>query len=419
MNNDPHFESPRCGRSRRAARYAITALMLLSTYPLLAQAGGGAGVGIGQASRLYRDGRSWVEESSGIMTPTRSLRVASDCGNIHVQGGAQNIKYVIKKRSYASSEAEARKQFERFRINAARTSEVATLEARWTGGRSERFSTEIFVEIPRDMDSVRLETRGGHLSANGTSARLDLTTMGGNISGDDLGGVRANTMGGNVTLGSVRGDAMVRSGGGNVQVGNAQGRVEVNTAGGNVIVNSMASGIVQTGGGSIDIGQSRGDLNATTAGGSVDVNEVQGRAALQTGGGNIRLGSARGRVTAATSGGSIEMWKLWQGAQAQTGAGTITAEFVGGRGAFTDTLLRTSAGDVVVYLNGSVPCTVHASSELASGPGIRSEFPELKITSEGGTYGPRSVTADGSLNGGGQTLKIRTTIGQIDIRKAR
>ncbi|HEX8927219.1 MAG TPA: hypothetical protein VF786_15575, partial [Terriglobales bacterium] len=83
--NDPHIESPRCGRTRRAARYAITALMLLSVVPLLAQ-----------ESRVYRDGRSWVEESNGTMTPARTLRVTSDCGNIHVQGGAQNIKYVIK-----------------------------------------------------------------------------------------------------------------------------------------------------------------------------------------------------------------------------------------------------------------------------------------------------------------------------------
>jgi hypothetical protein len=382
--------------------------LLVSAFPLLAQ-----------QSRVYRDGRSWVEESNGTMTAARTLRVTSDCGNIHVQGGAQAIKYVIKKRSYAGSEAEARRQFERYRINAGKSSEAATLEARWTGGKSERFTTEIFLEVPRDLDMIRVETRAGNLTVNGTNARIDLTTMGGNISADDVAGIRANTMGGNVTLGAVRGDTWVHSGGGNIQLGNSQGRAEVSTAGGNVMVKGMAGGTVQTGAGSIDIGQSRGDLTAITAGGSVDVNEVQGKATLQSGGGNIHLGSARGRVTATSGGGSIEMWKLWQGAQVQTGAGTITAEFVGGRSGFTDSLLRTSAGDVVVYLNGSVPCTIHASSELASGQGIRSEFPELKITSEGGTYGPRSVMADGAINGGGQILKIRTTIGQIEIRKAK
>ena len=408
MNNDPHNESPRRGRARRAARSICTAVMLLASVPLLAQ-----------ESRVYRDGRSWVEESSGTMTAARSLRVATDCGNIHVQGGAQNIKYVIKKRSYARSEAEARKQFERFRVSAAKTSDTASIEARLAGGRSERITSEIFVEVPRDMDMVHLDTRGGNLAVNATSARLDLTTMGGNVSADDVGSVRINTMGGNVTLGNIHGDSIVRSGGGNIRLGVSDGRAEIKTAGGNVSVKGMASGLIQTGGGSIEVGQSRGDLMAATEGGSIDVNEVQGKVSIQTGGGNIRLGSARGAVSAATSGGSIEMWKLWQGAQAQTGAGTITAEFLGGRGGFSNSMLRTSAGDVVVYLGGGVPCTIHASSELASGPGIRSEFPELKIISEGGTYGPRSVTADGTINGGGQILKIRTTIGQIDIRKAK
>jgi hypothetical protein len=397
--------------------------MLLCSVPLLAQegsgSGSGAGVGTSQATRFYRDGRSWVEETSGMMTAARSLRVSTDCGSIRVQGGAQAIKYVIKKRSYAGSEAEARRQFERYRIAATRTSDTAVIETRWASGRSERFNTEISVEVPREMELIHLDSQGGNLTVNGTNARLDLTTQGGNIATDDVGPVRATTMGGNVGIQKVHGDAYVHSGGGNVVVGDSQGKAEINTAGGNVNVNSMAWGSIETGGGSIEVGQSRGDLTAQTGGGSIEVNEVQGKATLQTGGGNIRLGSARGRVSASTGGGSIEMWKLYQGAQAQTGAGTITAEFLGGRGAFTDSVLRTSAGDVTVYLAGGLPCTIHASSELASGPGIRSDFPELKITSEGGSYGPRSVTADGSINGGGQMLKIRTTIGQIDIRKAK
>ncbi len=408
MKYQPHTESPRCGRTRRAARYVYTGLLLLCSVPLLAQ-----------DTRFYRDGRSWVEETSGTMTPARTLRVATDCGNIHVQGGAQTIKYVIKKRSYASSEAEARRQFERYRITATRSSDTATIEGRWTSGRSERFSTEINVEVPRDMDLVRLDTRGGGLTVNSTTARVELNTQGGNINVEDIGTLHANTQGGNVVAKAVHGDTIINSGGGNIRIGDSQGKVEINTAGGNVGVNSMAWGTVQTGGGSVEVGQSRGDLTVQTGGGSIEVNEVQGKATLQTGGGNIRLGSARGAVTASTAGGSIEMWKLYQGAQAQTGAGAITVEFLGGRGAFSDSVLRTSAGDVVVYLGSGLPCTIHASSEMASGQGIRSDFPELTITKEGGQYGPRTVTADGAINGGGRILKIRTTIGQIDIRKAK
>lgn len=416
MKNQPHTDSPRRGRTRRAARYVYTVITLLCSIPLMAQAGSGAG----QGTRFYRDGRSWVEEISGTMTPARNLKVSTDCGNIHVQGGnGQTIRYVIKKRSYVSSEADAHKQFERYRITATRNSDTAVIEARWMSGRSERFNTDITVEVPRDMAMIHLDTQGGNLGVTGTTARVDLDTQGGNVSVADVGSVRINTQGGNVAADAVHGDTFINSGGGNVAVGESQGKGEINTAGGNVTVKSMAWGAVQTGGGSIEVGQSRGDLTAETGGGSIDVNEVQGKAALQTGGGNIRLGSARGPVKASTAGGSIEMWKLYQGAQAQTGAGAITAEFLGGRGAFSDSMLRTAAGDVIVYLGSSLPCTIHASAEMASGPGIRSEFSDIKITQEGGQYGPRSVSADGSINGGGNLLRIRTTIGQIDIRKAK
>ncbi|HEU5400940.1 MAG TPA: hypothetical protein VFU86_06260 [Terriglobales bacterium] len=416
MNNQPHINSPRRGRTRRAARYVYTVITLLCSIPLMAQAGGGAG----QGTRFYRDGRSWVEETSGTMTPARTLKVSTDCGNIRVHGsGAQTITYVIKKRSYVSSEAEARKQFERYRITATRNSDTAVIEARWMSGRSERFNTDISVEVPRDMALVHLDTQGGNLGVTGTTARVDLDTQGGNVSVADVGPVHVNTQGGNVTADMVHGDTQINSGGGNISVGESQGKGEINTAGGNVSVKSMAWGMVQTGGGSIDIGQSRGDLTAETGGGSIDVNEVQGKASLQTGGGNIRLGSARGQVRASTAGGSIEMWKLYQGAQAQTGAGAITVEFLGGRGAFSDSMLRTAAGNVIVYLGSGVPCTIHASAELASGQGIRTDFPEIKVTSEGGTYGPRSMNAEGAVNGGGPPIKIRTTIGQIDIRKAK
>ncbi len=416
MKNQPHTESPRRGRTRRAARYVYTVTMLLCSLPLLAQAGGGAG----QGTRFYRDGRSWVEETSGTMTPARALRVSTDCGNIHVQGGgAQTITYVVKKRSYVSSEAEARRQFERYSITATRNSDTAVIEAHWMSGRSERFSTEINVEIPRDMALVHLDTRGGNLGVKGTTAHVELDTQGGNVVVDDVGPVRVNTQGGNVTANMVHGDTQINSGGGNIKVGDSDGKAEINTAGGNVTVNSMAWGTVQTGGGSIQIGQSRGDLTAETGGGSIDINEVQGKATLETGGGNIRLGSARGHVTASSGGGSIEMWKLYQGAQAQTGAGAITAEFLGGKGASSSSVLRTAAGDVIVYVGSGLPCTIQASAEMASGQGIRSEFSDIKITSEGGTYGPRSVSAEGAINGGGTPIKIRTTIGQIDIRKAK
>lgn len=409
MNTVPHIESPRHGRTRRAARLGFAVLALLTAMPLVAQ-----------QPRVYREGRSWVEESSGTLPAARVLRVNSDVGNVRIQGGAPAIKWVVKKRSYVGSEAEARKQFTNFRVNAGKSGEAAVLDAQWVSGRGNRFGSDIYIEVPRDMESVQVETKGGTLSVIGTNGKVDLKSLGGNVTVDDIGGqLHASTMGGNVNIGSVRSDAWVRSGGGNVELNNAQGRVEVNTMGGNITVNGMNAGMLQTGGGSIEVGKCNGELKAMTAGGSLDIGYVGGNVALQTGGGNIKVGGSKGKVMASSAGGNVELWKLWQGAQVQTGAGSITVEFLGGKGSFSESALRTAAGDVMVYLSGALPVTVHAASELASGRGIRSDFPELKITSEGGEFGPRTMYADGAINGGGPLLKVRTTIGQIEIRKAK
>ena len=369
---------------------------------------------------VVREGRAFIEETSGNMTPARQLRVSTDNGNIRVQGGSsQQITWVVRKRSYAPSEQEAKKEFERFRVNSGRRAEQAFIEASWSGSQPHRFAADITIQVPRDMEFVRLDTNGGNLTINGTNARVEVATRGGNIALDDVAGaVRAQTAGGNVTIGNVNNEIVLKSGGGNVKIANAKGRVDVNTMGGDIVVGSADAVLVNTMGGSVSVNRSGGDVQVNTAGGSVDLGDVLGKATVQTGGGNIRVAGAKGPVVANTGGGNVELFKLLQGAQVQSGAGCIRAEFIGGRGSFTSSSLRTAAGDVVIYLSGGLPVTIHGASEMTTGRGVSSDFPELKIATEGGEYGPKSMTVDGALNGGGPVLKVRTTIGQIQIKKS-
>jgi hypothetical protein len=98
--------------------------------------------------------------------------------------------------------------------------------------------------------------------------------------------------------------------------------------------------------------------------------------------------------------------------------GKIQAEFLGSSGA-TQSALDTGAGDIVVYVKSGVPLSVRAITEIAAGQGIRSDFPEMKVTAEDGGWGPRMMHAEGALSGGGPLLNIHTSIGQIDIRRER
>ena len=87
-------------------------------------------------------------------------------------------------------------------------------------------------------------------------------------------------------------------------------------------------------------------------------------------------------------------------------------------GKFSDSTLDTGVGDIIVYLPSDLKVSVHASIDVAtSRDAIRSELPGIRISSEG-DYGPREMSAEGDLNGGGPKLRISTSTGQIDIRKA-
>jgi hypothetical protein len=56
---------------------------------------------------------------------------------------------------------------------------------------------------------------------------------------------------------------------------------------------------------------------------------------------------------------------------------------------------------------------------MGSGHHITSEFPDIHINSEGSQWEPRTLNAEGKLNGGGPTLKVHTSTGDISFKRAR
>ena len=149
----------------------------------------------------------------------------------------------------------------------------------------------------------------------------------------------------------------------------------------------------------------------------MDLGEIGGPAEIETGAGSIRLASAKGRVRAQTGGGSIQL----DGAtsvQAETSAGGIIVKLLSSSGsAGTNSTLETSAGDITVYLANDVAVSVRAAIEVANGHTIRSEFSDIHVSTEGGQWGPKTVTAEGQLNGGGPVLKVRTNSGNVNFRR--
>ncbi len=377
---------------------------------------------LAQNSRTYRDGNSWVEEITGTLPNSRNLKVTTDVGSVQVTGGNDpEIHYTIRKRCYSSTEDTARRSFQQFGVTAVRRGDFAIFEGSWDGGHVRKFNAEFVITVPRDITLVKLNSDGGGINVKDINGRLEAETGGGSVHLDQLGGMAmAETGGGSIDVGTSNGELKLTTGGGSIRVVSAKGRVVASSGGGSVSVGTASSVAVETGGGSVDVQTCNGDAKVETGGGTIELGNINGPVTLETGGGSIKLSGASGPVKVSTGGGNLDLWKLSQGARAETGAGTVTAEFIGTPPSGQVSLLETSAGDVIVYIASDVKLTVKATIQTAMGHKITSDFPELTMRSEGGSdWGPKTMFAEGGLNGGGPLLKLRTTIGNIFIRRAK
>ena len=375
---------------------------------------------LAQQTRIAREGNAWVEETAGTLPQTGTLSITLDLGNVAVKGGGQqSITYIVRKRAYFASEADARRAFQAYQISTSRQGDVTMI--RGASQHDVRHMTaDVTVQVPRGMELIKARTEGGNEAISGLDGRVEAVTGGGSVNLDDISGaISASSGGGNIQVGNVGSDVLLKTGGGNINVGSAKGRIITYSGGGNIGIGSGSQNMtVETGGGAIDVKHCGGELNAQTGGGRLQLGQVMGRAKLQSGGGSIRLASANGPVVAETAGGRVELFNLSQGARVETGGGGITAEFLAGQG-FSGSTLQTPAGDIVVYLDSGLKATIKASVDVGNGHTIRSEFPEVHVSTEGGQWGPKSYYADGSLNGGGPVLRLHTTTGSIDIRRAK
>ncbi len=376
-----------------------------------------ASLAFGQEGRIYREGSNWVQEVSGELKGAKNLRVKLDSGAVRVQGGSQAaITYVIHRHAYTSSEQQARREFESTRISAVVKGDTAWLIAERVSGRDHKCSDDVIVNVPRNLDYAKLETGGGDVNVSAIGGRVEIETGGGTVRVDDIGGeVKAETGGGTIDVGSAGGEVNVETGGGNIKIASAKGDIKASTGGGSVVVLSGLQGaVLETGGGSIRLDKCSGTVKATTGGGSIDLGEIGGPVTVESGAGSIRLASAKGRVEAETGGGSIQLNGA-SSVRAETAAGGIVVKLLSSSDARSNSTLETTAGDITVYLANDLAITVRASVELANGHSIRSDFNEIHISSEGGNWGPRTVTAEGQLKGGGPVLKVRTTSGNISF----
>lgn len=183
--------------------------------------------------------------------------------------------------------------------------------------------------------------------------------------------------------------------------------VKAKTSGGDVSVGNLLGKVnARTSGGNISLGKISGDVDAGTSGGDVRLDEGRGKVKLGTSGGNIAVNHAVGPTDLDTSGGNIKVDAVENTLEASTSGGNVSAGFLGALKG--DCVLHTSGGSVRATVDKLAAFRLDAST---SGGGVDANG--LTITLEKGGAGKSHLV--GNVNGGGPTLKLRTSGGDIRV----
>ena len=180
---------------------------------------------------------------------------------------------------------------------------------------------------------------------------------------------------------------------------------DLKTSGGSVRVSDLGGAVAaKTSGGSIHLLGTSADVNLATSGGSIAVAAVQGAVRTRTSGGKITIDRAEGPVYAKTSGGSIELKRALDTVEAKTSGGSIRATFAdqpAGAGK-----LVTSGGSIRIGIATEIGFDIDAA---ASGGSVG--------LGDGLTFSGDSTrqSLNGSVNGGGPKLTLRTSGGSIKL----
>jgi len=201
--------------------------------------------------------------------------------------------------------------------------------------------------------------------------------------------VNLSTSGGDIKVSDINGEAELRTSGGDINLGRIAGKIRASTSGGDVsVVSGGRQATLKTSGGDISIDQVAQDLEAYTSGGSIQIGAVRGGVVAKTSGGNILIREVLGVVEATSSGGDV--------------TATIGSQPGG------PSRLSTSGGRVVVTLAPAVSVEIDAET---SGGTVDSE---IAVTTSGRIV---KSSLHGTVNGGGPRLVLRSSGGDIRVRK--
>lgn len=395
--------------------------------------------------------QTWEETGDGYKaTVTRTFSVEPGgsfviervVGGISVEAWNQNrveVKEVLRFDDYSRSEAEA--YLTKHSSSFEKNGNAVTVRGPDRENRRDRVQRSYEARVPAQF-SASVQTAGGGISVGGLTGTVEVQTSGGGLNLRDItGDLTARTAGGGINLTNIDGPVEARTSGGGINVEQVTGRLNVATSGGGINIIGVESDVdARTSGGGVYIERIDGRVSARTAGGDMDVGDVTGEVDVKTSGGDIELRSIGGRVSARTAGGDIEGLDFGGQVTVETSAGDIELEDVRG-----GVQARTSVGDIEVAVtlqdfSESYPMsmeTTHGDISLTLPPNLPASI-DAEVRTIGHGWDRDDIYSDfalsrespregqsgdlrsyGDINGGGPTVRLRTSGGSIRIEKGQ
>ena len=316
------------------------------------------------------------------VTSGGKLTVDTDFGAIDVQSAENDTVSVrVQRSAQLKADRRAGEILKNFDIQMTHEASDVKIEAKFKGPQKRwrrvqnRLDVQFDIVVPRHY-SLNLKTAGDAISAADVTGDVDAKTSGGGLRFQNITGrIDGKTSGGNINLEAFNGDTTLKTSGGNITVETGTGDVKAKTSGGNLQFANVT-----------------GAVDGKSTGGSITLRDCRGGADVKTAGGSIEVEND-GPVLARTSGGGIRC----QLHEASTSQNLLLD-------------LETIGGGINVSLVPDIAATVEAKG---LGGSVTTELPV-----EAEVAGPvRPNQLQGTINGGGPLLRLRSVGGNVILRK--
>lgn len=389
---------------------------------------------------LTQKGRYWVHQS------TRQFNVEVD-SRLHISGLRGKVtvsvwdKEIVQVEQTLSMDVFTQEEAQEV-LQKAQNSYIQKKSTLYIGGKDldrNWLNTRFVLQVPRRLQ-CHIQLSGGDIEINGLHGPLLATTGAGEIDLSEItgdiktstgageievnvvhGNLIAETGAGEINVESISGDADLGTGAGEITVCDVGGMLTISNGGGEIDADQVLTGMeLNSGGGEITLSNLNGEISVNSGGGSVELADCEGNLRISTGGGSLDGRRICGRLAMSTGGGDVDLTEISASLDISTGGGDISAEMISTDSDIEHQItLYTGSGDIELtlprHIKADIMALIRYRQRAWEDYSINSDFP---LTVNKYTENKHQIIEGrGSINGGGQAIRLKAEAGDIHIRR--